>query len=775
MSNSFDPKEAVTFLSQWYGEAPRLLSAIKPDGAIEPRCFWPQQLGEMTTWITSKVAAHSNIYFSINQPGWALDKRAQKKDIRTVRAFHVDIDPAKDGETPEQCKERALHGLADFSPPPSVVVDSGNGIQALWLLEEPITLDGDEKGWRLAEGYNLKLANMFGGDHCHNIDRIFRVPGTTNFPNKKKMALGRVERPAKLLDSSWVQYPLSQFTPLEGAFEGSKRNASQRDVLIPSSLPRYASTDDLPVKLTDYTNALIVNGCDPNESDKYRSRSEVLWRVLCDMARAGADDETIAAVILDPDFKISASVLDKSNPEQYAALQISKARDEVIDPALTELNARHAIIEMDRGGRCVVMEEDWDEQLQRRKIVFQNFENFRNRYMRRHVEIGRDKNGNPETMPLGKWWLQHPRARQFRKIVFLPGEETQQNVFNLWRGFGCDPKPGDKHLGFLRHIKDNLCGGNEDLATYVIRWLARMVQLPSHPAEVALVIRGKKGTGKGFFGRAICKLLGQHSMHCSSAKYVTGHFNAHLQDCVFLFADEAFLACTKQEEGMLKAMITENTISIEAKGVDATIARNCLHILIASNEEHVIPASGIERRFVVMQADDARMQDSAYFAERQAELDGGGLENLLHHLINLDITCFDHRAIPRTAALLEQVELGMAPLDRWLFSLLDEAILPNNIGAANIAATNSGERRLGLLEDARMREPCYPSIGHRKLADHLKKYGCVTEHLYSFRGWRFPRLSEMRERFERIHGPQRWTDPNLTEWLHRRDTGDTPF
>ena len=775
MSAPIDHNEVTSFLTRWFGEAPRLLCAIQPDGSVEPNCFWPQQEGAMIGWISDKAEAGWNIYYSLNQPGWALDKRAQKADVRTVRCFHVDIDPAKDGETPEQCKDRAIQQLSSFNPSPSVIVDSGNGIQAMWTLEDPINLDGTEATWQIAEGYNLKLAQVFGADHCHNVDRIFRLPGTTNFPNKKKRAQGRVERPAKLLDSSWRKYPLSVFTPLEPGVAGPLRGVTQRDVHIPSSLPRYASTDDLPVKLSDYTNLLIVNGRDPAEPYKYKSRSEVFWRVLCDMARAGADDETMAAVILDPEFKISASVLDKPSPERYAALQIAKARDAAVDPALLELNLRHAIIETDRGGRCVVMEEDHDEQLHRRKIVFQAFEHFRNRYMRRYVEVGRDKNGNPELMPLGKWWLLHPRARQYRKIVFLPGEETAADIFNLWQGFGCDPLPGDKHLGFLQHIKENLCAGHDELANFVANWLARMIQLPSQPAEVALVIRGKKGTGKGFFGRAICKMMGQHSMHVSSAKYVTGHFNAHLQDCVFLFADEAFLGCTKQEEGMLKAMITENTISIEAKGVDATVARNCLHILIASNEEHVIPASGIERRFVVMQADDSRMQDTAYFAERQRELDEGGLENLLHYLQTLDISHFDHRAIPRTAALLEQVELGMAALDRWLFTVLDEGLLPNNIGAANISATNNGPGRLGLLEDARLREPCNPPIGHRKLTDLLKKYGCVSTHLYSFRGWQFPRLCEIRERFEQVHGPQRWTDPNLAEWVYRRDTHETPF
>ena len=221
--------------------------------------------------------------------------------------------------------------------------------------------------------------------------------------------------------------------------------------------------------------------------------------------------------------------------------------------------------------------------------------------------------------------------------------------------------------------------------------------------------------------------------------------------------------------------MNQSTITIEAKGVDAAVSPNCLHILIASNEEHVVPASGFERRFVIMQADDSRMQDKNYFSQRQKELDDGGLENLLHYLLTLDISDFDHRAAPRTAALSEQAELSMTPLDRWLFTLLDEARLPNNIGGANIAATQSGPGRVGLLEDIREREPCFPQIGSKKLTNYIKRYGCVPAHLDYFRGWHFPPLSEMRIKFEEEHGPQRWSDNRMTNWLSRGHPPSTPF
>ena len=73
-------------------------------------------------------------------------------------------------------------------------------------------------------------------------------------------------------------------------------------------------------------------------------------------------------------------------------------------------------------------------------------------------------------------------------------------------------------------------------------WMARLIQFPAQQGEVAVVLIGIEGTGKGILARATPYILGQHGLAISHAKHLTGNFNAHLRDCVFLFADEAFYA-----------------------------------------------------------------------------------------------------------------------------------------------------------------------------------------------------------------------------------------
>jgi hypothetical protein len=530
---------------------------------------------------------------------------------------------------------------------------------------------------------------------------------------------------------------------------------------------------------------------------KYPSRSEVLWRVMCDMVRGGCDDETIAAVIMDPDFKISDSVLEKTRPAAYAAEQIAAAREEAINPGLRELNGRHAVIESDRGGRCVVAEEDWDDLMERWQIKYQSFEAFRNRYMHRAIQVGKDKENNPITMPLGKWWLMQEHRRQYRKIVFWPNRDVPPDQYNLWRGFACDAKPGDGHLGFVNHVLQYVCGGDSSLCDYVLNWMARCVQHPDRPGEVALVIKGRKGTGKGFTARAFGSLFGQHYMQVSSAKYVVGEFNAHLRDCVVLFADEAFFAGDKKHESILKALITEPHLTVEAKGIDAEPAPNFLHLIVTSNEDWVIPASADERRFVVCVASDDKLQDTGYFRELQRQMDAGGRENLLHYLLRRDLSDYEVRKPPRTQGLDDQKTLSQRPEEGWWYHKLQSGLLLDTHAHYEPKVTKDGlyddyinemvrlgqQRRLSRIAlgkfIAKMCPKGWPKDEQRYIVvPAVSSQG--ERHTRRIRPWFyvFPPLDELRENFDKEVGRiDDWPEPSQdTSPMPARDDEDnTPF
>jgi hypothetical protein len=287
----------------------------------------------------------------------------------------------------------------------------------------------------------------------------------------------------------------------------------------------------------------------------------------------------------------------------------------------------------------------------------------------RHYVVGHTLKGNEIWRDLGSAWIAHRNRRTYREIALIPDGSCPPGVFNLWRGFEVDPKPGS--WGMLElHLREVICSGNEDHYCWLRGWIAYCVQNPGKQAEVAVVLRGLKGTGKGMLGRMLMRIFRNHSLHITNSKHLVGNFNAHLVDALFLFLDEAFWAGDKQGEGILKPLITEPTIMIEPKGIDSFQMPNRLAILMASNNDWVVPASADERRYFVLDVSDRRKGDVDYFRKLSDAIEGEELAAMLHDLLALDLSGWNHRAAPHTAALNHQKLVGADSLQKFWIGCL---------------------------------------------------------------------------------------------------------
>jgi hypothetical protein len=670
-----DSEEVLSFLLRWKPDGPWVLTAIHPfSNSIITRTFSRGDDQLLKSWV-SDLNGKFNLYFTINSTAKNFDSKPRRIDIVSIDTLHIDCDP-RAGEDIDKEQERILKRLSEFTPKPSSIVFSGGGYQAYWLLEDPILLDGTEATAIEAESYSVQLELLLGADRVSNCDRIMRLPGSVNLPNEGKLKKGRKPALARLIEWTGEKYPLSLFAKAPVKI--------QQKGLSPEHLPGEANkikisgnippvyVDDLAEKkiiIPDHVKVLIVQGCNPDNLMQYPSRSEALWAVVCELVRAKADDDTIAGVIMNRDNKISESVLDKPRPERYVAKQINDAKEEVSDPVLRELNSRHAVIS-DIGGKCRIISEVEDHTLGRSKISYQSFPDFFNRYCNRKVQIAVDGDGKPIMKPIGKWWTEHPQRRQYETVIFSPGKDVS-SAYNLWQGFACDSIPGDVSI-FFDHILNNISRGVEEHNRYILSWMARAVQEPDRTGEVAIVLRGEMGTGKGAFAKHFGSLFGRHFLQVSDPKHLIGSFNSHLRDSVVLFADEAFFAGDKKHESVLKALVTESTLTIEAKGIDVTSSPNYTHIIMSSNGQWVVPAGSNERRFFVLDVGIDKMQNKRYFSDMQKQMNEGGREALLHFLLNYDISNFEVRDVPKTAALQDQKLLSMGNEDSWWHEKLEE-------------------------------------------------------------------------------------------------------
>jgi len=401
---------------------------------------------------------------------------------------------------------------------------------------------------------------------------------------------------------------------------------------------------------------------DLKESDpcEYDERRETAATSLG--CRVGTLDDVIDTIIEDR----RAERLRNKPPPASSSVYDTPEVTALVD----EFNANYFVLS--EAGRTMIYAPKRDHQLQRDYFERITFPDFLRLYLNRFVKTGvNEKNGEPIYSQAAEIWLRHRNRRQFiRGVVFDPsGRKQDDGVLNLWQGFGVKRQDGSCEK-FKQHLLNGICCKNATLNKYVLDWMADVVHHPDKQGEIALVLRGKEGCGKGILGHAMKRLLGQHGIAISNAKHLVGHFNAHLRDTVLLFADEAFYAGDKAHTGILKSLITESDLLIEAKYQNAATAKNYLHIIMASNEQWVVPASLESRRFVVLDVDASHIGDHNYFAAIQHELEHGGYEALLDELLDRDISNVTLRNIPVTDALITQRKLSLDTTEAWWLDCL---------------------------------------------------------------------------------------------------------
>jgi hypothetical protein len=284
------------------------------------------------------------------------------------------------------------------------------------------------------------------------------------------------------------------------------------------------------------------------------------------------------------------------------------------------------------------------------------------------------------TEPLTDVWLRWTGRRTFDSVVFDPSAAAPPRFYNLWRGFSVAPAP-DLHSDeraaraldmFTEHAFKNVCRGSQPLFDWLMGYFAHMVQRPAEKPLVALVFRGGKGVGKNALIERVGALIGSHFLLTSEERYLTGNFNAHLENLLMFALDEAFWSGNKRAEGVLKGLITGTDHVIERKGQEPYRVANLTRIAIIGNEDWLVPASADERRFAVFDVGDGRKRDKQFFLSMREGMESGGYALLLRYLLDFDLTGIDVNEAPETAALLDQKIASLDPVYQWWYDCLRE-------------------------------------------------------------------------------------------------------
>ena len=409
-------EEAVGFLQVLRPDGPWLLVAIKPDGAaIGQTCTTEREVKDF-------ISAHDgrrNIYFSVCPTRRVINKKASKEDIAASDFVWTEIDPElPETEQPDDSfraraaaeiskqKQQALARLRAFTPLPTLITDSGNGLQAFWRLLQRHDITNPESIAAI-ECRNKWLLQQLGGDpSAWNIDRILRLPGTTNLPSAKKRKQGKVEITTKLIELNEDAYPLEAFTIATETTSKEKTTADAKpldatEAIEPSDL-RLSALEKKWIKLGHEGDGITL---------KYGGdRSRALFAFVCECLRAGIDQAVIVSCVMH--WTIGAHVRDQSNVKRALDRLLRRAIEFVEDSKLFEMNEQHCVLPIGGKTRVATWGDDPEFRGYRTITRFSSVGDFKALHDKYRHEY-QDSGGETQSAKLGAWWVGHPHRRQY--------------------------------------------------------------------------------------------------------------------------------------------------------------------------------------------------------------------------------------------------------------------------------------------------------------------------------------------------------------------------
>jgi len=218
-------------------------------------------------------------------------------------------------------------------------------------------------------------------------------------------------------------------------------------------------------------------------------------------------------------------------------------------------------------------------------------------------------------------WLKDPIKRRYDKIDSYPKPSLcPSNVYNMWKPFPVQKYPSselneyiEKSLNwFLNHIKV-LVDYDETCYEFVCMWIAQMFQYPEHKS-VELFFISSEGAGKGCFLEFFKTIMGG-SKRCwettNPEEEVFGKFNGAMKEAFLVVFNEVNKSNFYNKNDSKKALITDDNININIKGVPQFNMKSYHRFISFSNNPD--PATKNKRRDVFFRSSDDKIGDTVYF------------------------------------------------------------------------------------------------------------------------------------------------------------------
>ena len=205
---------------------------------------------------------------------------------------------------------------------------------------------------------------------------------------------------------------------------------------------------------------------------------------------------------------------------------------------------------------------------------------------------------------------------------------------------------------------------------YLLDWLAWLVQRPERKLMFAVLLLGPHGTGKSWVAELMKVLLGAANCSEPDKKEVASTFNGWLGRRQLIIVHELYERNARGLADALKNYITQKSIRVNLKGIEAFEIENYANFLTITNHEDAIPIDRTERRWLVIRCTDKPMPPEYYRALFDCigtpATPGDEARRVLAYLQAREITLDGEGFAPMTEAREDVIEAGRSSLEKVL-------------------------------------------------------------------------------------------------------------
>lgn len=202
---------------------------------------------------------------------------------------------------------------------------------------------------------------------------------------------------------------------------------------------------------------------------------------------------------------------------------------------------------------------------------------------------------------------------------------------------------------------------------------------------------------------------------------IYGTFAAGLKHKLLVNVNEVDAAGAHKYVERIKASITDETITFQAKHVMTVVLRNYARFVLSTNNHNVIKASVSDRRFAAVTCDSARRNDSSYFDPVIAAMDDDRTTKaFFEYLKARDIQHWVSSRRPMTQLYKSMRALSVPLLSLWLIHLVELRKPIRDVSATHLIV--SCKDWLGSQEYS---EDLIKKINRTSFGVDIKRYGGI--------------------------------------------------